>query len=56
MPEAGYTRRVRRLLLSFVRRRVRFEAIERWQTGYLPVYAAWAWVVVLAFPPLFNFR
>jgi hypothetical protein len=44
------------LLLSFVRRRVRFEAIERWQTGYLPVYAAWAWVVVFAFPPLFNFR
>jgi hypothetical protein len=43
------------LLLSFVRRRARFEAIERWQTGYLPVYAAWAWVVVLAFPPLFDF-
>ena len=43
------------LVLSFVRRRVRFEAIERWQTGYLPVYAGWAWVVVLAFPPLFDF-
>ena len=25
-------------------------ALERWQTGYLPVYAAWAWIVVLAFP------
>jgi hypothetical protein len=44
------------LLLGFLRRRRPFEAIERWQTGYLPVYAVWAWVVVLVFPPLFNFR
>lgn len=43
------------LLLGFVRRRAPFAAIERWQTGYLPVYAAWAWVVVLVFPPLFDF-
>ena len=43
------------LLVAFVRRRVRFEAIERWQTGYLPVYAGWAWIVVLAFPPLFHY-
>ncbi len=38
------------LLLRLVRRRTPFAALERWQTGYLPVYAAWAWIVVLAFP------
>ena len=43
------------LLLRFVRRRTPFAALERWQTGYLPVYAAWAWIVVLAFPPLFSY-
>jgi hypothetical protein len=44
------------LLLRFVRRRRPFAALERWQTGYLPVYAAWAWLVVLALPPLFSYR
>ncbi|HXT45401.1 MAG TPA: permease prefix domain 1-containing protein [Pseudonocardiaceae bacterium] len=43
------------LLLRFVRRRTPFAALERWQTGYLPMYAAWAWIVVLAFPPLFSY-
>jgi hypothetical protein len=43
------------LLLHFIRRRVPFTALERWQTGYLPVYAAWAWIVVLVFPPAFNY-
>ncbi|MCU7729343.1 permease prefix domain 1-containing protein [Actinoplanes sp. KI2] len=43
------------LLLAFLRRRAPFAALERWQTGYLPVYAAWAWIVVLVFPPLFNY-
>jgi hypothetical protein len=43
------------LLLKFVRRRTPFEALERWQTNYLPVYAAWAWIVVLVLPPLFNY-
>ncbi|MGC5054026.1 permease prefix domain 1-containing protein [Micromonospora sp. DT48] len=42
------------LMLGFVRRRAPFAALERWQTGYLPVYAGWAWVVVLLFPPLFS--
>ncbi|GAA3463884.1 permease prefix domain 1-containing protein [Saccharothrix longispora] len=42
------------LLLGLVRRRRPFTALERWQTGYLPVYAGWAWVVVLVFPPLFD--
>jgi hypothetical protein len=43
------------LLVRFVRRRTPFATLERWQTSYLPVYAAWAWIVVLVFPPLFNF-
>jgi hypothetical protein len=43
------------LLLRFIRRRTPFAALERWQTGYLPVYAAWAWIVVLVFPPLFSY-
>lgn len=44
-----------RLVLGLVRRRTPFAALERWQTAYLPVYAAWAWIVVLIFPPLFNY-
>ncbi|MCC8246919.1 permease prefix domain 1-containing protein [Saccharothrix luteola] len=43
------------LLLSLIRRRAPFTALERWQTAYLPVYAVWAWVVVLLFPPLFGY-
>jgi hypothetical protein len=44
------------LVLEFIRRRAPFAKLERWQTGYLPVYAAWAWIVVLVFPPLFSYR
>jgi len=40
----------------FLTRRVAFAKLERWQTAYLPVYALWAGVVVLVFPPLFGFR
>lgn len=29
--------------------------LERWQTDYLPVFAAWVLFVVLAVPPLFGF-
>jgi hypothetical protein len=29
--------------------------LERWQTGYLPVFAGWVVLVVLALPPLFGF-
>jgi hypothetical protein len=43
------------LLLRFIRRHTPFATLERWQTGYLPVYAAWAWIVVLVFPPLFSY-
>lgn len=39
----------------FVTGRGGFHPLERWLTGYLPVVAAWAVVVVVAFPPLFGF-
>ncbi len=39
----------------FLRGGVPFNALERWQTGYLPVFAAWAAVVVVVFPLLFRF-
>lgn len=29
--------------------------LERWQTGYLPVFGAWVVLVVLAVPPVFGF-
>ena len=43
------------LYVRFVRRRGSFLALERWQTSYLPVYAAWAAIVVIVFPPLFGY-
>jgi hypothetical protein len=43
------------LYTRFLRGRGGFQALERWQTGYLPVYAVWAAVVVVVFPPLFGF-
>ncbi len=43
------------LYVRFMRGRGTFEALERWQTNYLPVYAAWAAIVVIAFPPLFGY-
>ncbi len=29
--------------------------LERWQTGYLPIFGVWAVLVVLALPPIFGF-
>ncbi|WP_026923616.1 permease prefix domain 1-containing protein [Glycomyces arizonensis] len=43
------------LFLGLSRGRMRFARMERWQTDYVVVYAAWAWAVVLVFPPLFGF-
>ncbi|WP_199439835.1 permease prefix domain 1-containing protein [Umezawaea beigongshangensis] len=43
------------LVLGLVRGRAPFAALERWQTAYLPVYAAWAWIVVLLLPPVFGY-
>lgn len=44
-----------KLLFAFLRRRTPFASLERWQTNYLPVYAVWAWLVVLVLPPLFHY-
>lgn len=43
------------LYARFLAGRGPFAALERWQTAYLPVYAVWAAVVVVAFPLLFGF-
>jgi hypothetical protein len=43
------------VLAGFVRGRMPFARLERWQTRYLIVYAVWAWAVVLVFPPAFDF-
>ena len=43
------------LFLGFVRNRMPFARLERWQTRYVIVYFVWAWTVVLAFPLVFNF-
>ncbi|PUB31494.1 hypothetical protein C8K30_1017 [Promicromonospora sp. AC04] len=43
------------LATGFVRGQRTFGAIERWQTQYLPVYAVWAAIVVVAFGPIFGF-
>ncbi len=40
--------------LNFVKGRCPVATLERWQTNYLPVYAAWAAVVVVAWGPMFN--
>jgi hypothetical protein len=43
------------LSLGFLRGKGSFTALERWQTAYLPVYAAWAAIVVVLFPWVFRF-
>jgi len=43
------------LCLRFVTGRGPVTALERWQTGYLPVYALWAAIVVVVFPPAFGY-
>src|SRR5437867_650237 len=44
------------LYARFVRHRGSFATLERWQIAYLPVYALWAALVVVVFPPLFGYR
>ena len=41
------------LYIKFLRGQGSFTSLERWQTNYLPVYAGWAAIVVIAFPILF---
>ncbi len=43
------------LYAAFLRGRRPFRALEAWQTAYLPVYAGWAALVVVLFPPLFGY-
>jgi hypothetical protein len=43
------------LYFGFLRGRMPFARLERWQTRYVIVYAIWAWTVVLAFPLVFDF-
>lgn len=44
------------LLAGFWRGRRTFAELERWQTGYIPLYGAWAAAVVMIFPLAFSFR
>jgi hypothetical protein len=44
------------LYARFLGHRSSFAVLDRWQMAYLPVFSAWAAVVVLVFPPLFGFR
>ncbi len=43
------------LYIRFLRGRGSFTGLERWQTNYLPVYAVWAAIVVIVFPPVFGY-
>ena len=43
------------LYLRFLRGCGSFASLEKWQTDYLPVYSAWAALVVILFPPLFRY-
>jgi hypothetical protein len=43
------------LYIRFLRGRGSFTGLEQWQTNYLPVYAVWAAIVVIVFPPVFGY-
>jgi hypothetical protein len=43
------------LSVRFLTGRSTYHRLERWQTGYLPVFALWAVAVVVVLPPLFSF-
>ena len=44
------------LSARFVAGKGTFHRLERWQTAYLPVFAAWAATVVVVLPPIFGFN
>jgi hypothetical protein len=44
------------LYARFLRHRSSFAVLEGWQMAYLPVFSAWATLVVVVFPPLFGYR
>jgi|GEM_PF-3870039 len=41
---------------AFFRKKIEFSLLERWQTFYLYIYAAWMGVVAFLFPLIFNFH
>jgi hypothetical protein len=41
---------------KFLAKQSPFARLERWQTGYLPAFAVWAWVVVALFPVIFRYQ
>jgi len=43
------------LYIRFLRGRGSFATLEKWQTDYVPVYALWAAIVVVAFPVVFAY-
>ena len=43
------------LYARFLSGRGEFSSLVSWQANYLPVYAVWAALVVIAFPPLFGY-
>ncbi len=44
------------LITRFLAGRVPFTRLERWQTAYLPAFAAWAWLVTALFPIIFKYQ
>jgi hypothetical protein len=44
------------LYARFLRRRAPFARLERWQTAYMPAFAAWAWFGAAFFQVIFNCR
>lgn len=44
------------LYACFLLRRSPAKHLERWQTSFLLVFAAWAWFVAVFFPLIFNFQ
>ncbi len=44
------------IYVRFLRGRALFSQLEHWQTNYLLVYAVWAAVVVVLFPPVFGYK
>lgn len=43
------------LYWRFLFHRSSFATLEHWQLAFLPVYSGWAVIVVVIFPPVFNF-
>jgi hypothetical protein len=44
------------LYTRILARKAPFVTLERWQTMYLPAFAAWAWIVIAIFPVIFKYQ